>query len=770
MKRILGISMAFTVLLLVALTIHFATPPVEGQSATGCTDQALTLAEGQLTDTLAYTSTSQFPTETNPANANRWFLAGPSYWTSGFFPGSLWYMYEKTLSDSWMTRATQQTRSMIGQDTNASDHDIGFKILGSVGNAYRITHDPAYMKAIQTAAQSMASSLYRPTAGVFESWPNFDSHITVIIDNMMNLELPFFAAQNGGDPNLYTMAVNHAVQTMDNHVRPDGSTFHVVDYDDNGKVVSQFTWQGARNDSTWARGQAWAIYGFTITYRYTKDARFLTTAQHLADYFIKYLPPDFVPYWDFSPEIACCNNPRDSSAAAIAAAGLLELSNYAATQTDKDRYRNAALNIQTSLSSPAYLGDRLATDGVLLHGTANVPGGDSNKSLVYGDYYFIQSCYRAKTPPPAPTNLIASAVSPTQADLSWAAQTGAIRYSVKRATTPGGPYTTIAPPPVLTKNSFADTSLTAGATYYYVLSATGVGGEGSDSVETSATTPKVPAPMISTIAPTSGTAGGPAFTLTVNGGNFASSSIVRFKGVTKSTTFVHNAQLKAAITAADIAAASSFPVRVFDSSSGETSNAATFTVNKATTSTSLATSPNPSVYGRTITFTAAVKPATSGFPSGIVTFKDGTISLGTAPLRNGTAIGARSNLAARTHTITAVYSGDANYTGSNSASVAQTISKAVTSAVVTSSLNPSHQGNSVTFTATVKSSTTCTPTGSVTFKDGATVLSTGTLSSGKASFATSTLATGSHSITVVYAGDSNFAGGTSPALTQTVNP
>jgi unsaturated chondroitin disaccharide hydrolase len=772
MKRILGISIA-AALLLAALTIYFAAPPAQGQFATGCSDQALALAEGQLTDTYAYTSTApypiQFPTETNPANGNKWDLARPSYWTSGFYPGLLWYMYERTLSDSWFTRATQQTDSMIGEDTNASDHDIGFKILGSVGNAYRITRDPAYMKAIQTAAQAMVSSLYRPNAGVFESWPNFDSHITVIIDNMMNLELPLFAAQNGGDPNWHKWAVNHAVKTMDNHVRADGSTFHVVDYDDNGNVISRFTWQGASNDSTWARGQAWAIYGFTMTYRYTKDVRFLTTAQSLADYFLKNLPSDFIPYWDFSKN--CCNNPRDSSAAAIAAAGLLELSTYAATQTDKDRYRTAALNIQSSLSSSAYLGRRLATQGILLHGSANVPGGDSDKSLIYGDYYFIQGCYRAKTPPPAPANLIAIAVSSTQADLSWTAQTGAIRYSVKRATKSGGPYTTFAPPPVLTKNSFADASLTAGATYYYVVSAIGVGGEGADSVETSATTPKVPAPMISTIAPTSATAGGPGFTLTVNGGNFASSSIVRFKGVAKSTTFVNNTQLKAAIAVVDVTAAGSFPVTVFDSSSGETSNATMFTVNKAATSTSLVSSLNPALYGRAITLTATTKPATSGFPSGTVTFKDGTVSLGTGTLSNGKATIPRSNLAARSHTITAFYSGDANYTGSTSPALTQNVTKAGTIATVYSSLNPSRPGSSVTFTALLRSSTSGTPTGIVTFKDGTTTLGTGTLNNvGKASYATSTLAVGTHSITVDYPGSTNFTGSASPPLTQTVNP
>src|ERR1700704_2092872 len=123
---------------LVALGMHFSAPAVDAQSA-GCTDQALALAQGQLTDTLAYTSTSQFPTETNPANANKWNLAGPSNWTSGFFPGSLWYMYENTLDNSSMTRATAQTSNMLSQDTNAADHDIGFKILGSYGNAYRIT-------------------------------------------------------------------------------------------------------------------------------------------------------------------------------------------------------------------------------------------------------------------------------------------------------------------------------------------------------------------------------------------------------------------------------------------------------------------------------------------------------------------------------------------------------------------------------------------------------------------------------------------------------
>jgi unsaturated chondroitin disaccharide hydrolase len=673
---------------LVGFVVAFTIPSAQGQATTGCTDQALALAEGQLTDTIAYTSTSQFPVETNPANANRWSLADSSHWTSGFFPGWVWLMYEKDLSNAWFTRAQAQTAAMQNQQSNASDHDIGLKILSSFGNGYRITRDPAYLSTIQTAAQAM-TTLYRPTAGVIESWPNFDSHITVIIDNMMNLELLFFAAQNGGDPSLYNMALSHALKTMQNHVRADGSTYHVVDYNPDGTVFSKFTWQGAGNETTWARGQAWAIYGFTMTYRYTKDARFLATAQQLADYFLNNLPPDFVPYWDFSK---CCTAPRDSSAAAIAAAGLLELSTFMTTQADKDRYHNAALNIQASLSSPAYLGDRLATDGILLHGTVNVPGGDADKSLIYGDYYFIQGCYRAKTPPPAPTNLAATAASSSQINLSWDSQTGPIRYTVKRSTAPGGPYETIAPPPVLTTNDYANTGLAPGTTYYYIVAAINPGGEGPNSSEVSATTPNVPVPLVTSLAPSSGTPGGAGFTLIVNGGHFNSSSVVRWNGANRTTTFVNGAQIKAAILASDIATAGTRQVAVFNGSSSEISNAVAFAVRKAATTTSLVSSANPAAFGRAVTFTATVRPASSGFPTGTVTFLDGTMSLGTATLRSGKATLVRSNLAVRSHLIKAVYGGDANYTGSSSGTLTEVIRKAARFSSVTSSTNSTRRG------------------------------------------------------------------------------
>jgi unsaturated chondroitin disaccharide hydrolase len=539
----------------IAVAVHFSIPTAEAQSA-GCTDQALTFAQSQITNTLAYASTSQFPSSTNPANANKWNLASSSLWTSGFFPGELWFMYEQTLGDTWLNRAQAQTAGMQSQDVNASDHDIGFKILGSYGNAFRITRDPADMAVIQTAANAMATNLWRPGAGVIESWPSYDSHITVIIDNMMNLELLLFAAQNGGDSAWRDMAVSHALKTMENHVRADGSTYHVVDYNTDGTVFSKFTVQGAGTETTWSRGQAWGIYGFTMVYRYIQDPRFLNTAQQLADYFINHLPADFVPYWDFSQSGTA---PRDSSAAAIAAAGLLELSAYVAP-ADGARYRAAALNIQSSLSSPAYLGNTTAGDGIILHGTANAPGGDTNKSLIYGDYYFIQGCNRARSVPTAPTNVSASPAPNGQINLAWDAQSGLIRYSVKRSATFGGPYIAIAPPPILSTNSYSDTGLSPGSTYFYVVSAIDASGESPNSTEVSAAVDN-PVPAISSLSPANAPAG-TAFVLTVNGSSFLPTSTVNFGGQPQPTSSVSSTQLTASISATAVGTAGGVAVTV----------------------------------------------------------------------------------------------------------------------------------------------------------------------------------------------------------------
>jgi unsaturated chondroitin disaccharide hydrolase len=611
MKKNLNASSIVGFFVSATLTIHLAAPLAHGQT-TGCTDQSLTLAEEHLTDTIRYVNASQFARSTDPTNSNKWIAVGARDWTSGFFPGWIWYMYEKTLSDSWLIRAKAQTESLQNEDTNASDHDIGFKILGSYGNGYRITRDPYYMSVIQTAAKSL-STLYRPEAGVIESWPNFDDKVTVIIDNMMNLELLFFAAQNGGDPSWRNMAVSHALKTMQNHVRADGSTYHVVDYNSDGTVHRKFTVQGAGTETTWSRGQAWGLYGFTMTYRYTKDPRFLLTAQRLADYFIDNLPPDYVPYWDFSK---CCSDPRDSSAAAIAAAGLLELSTLVANRGDKERYYNAALNIQTSLSSSAYLGDRLDTNGILLHGSAEVPiWSEVDVSLIYGDYYFIQGCYRGKTPPPAPTNLTAAAASDSQINLTWDAETAGVRYSVKRGTTPGGLHKTIAPPPVLTTNTYVDTSVVAGTTYYYVVSATNVAGKSPDSTTASVTTPNS-APTIWSVSPTN-VAAGAGFTLNVSGANFVATSVINFAGRPEPTTFVSSTRLIAAIPASDVPSGGTPAVTVSNPApGGGESVAVNFTIDDFAVSGPA--DPLTVAPGKSTAITIAVAPSnTNGFANAV---------------------------------------------------------------------------------------------------------------------------------------------------------
>lgn len=779
-------AVILSVLLIATFFLPLYSPGVQAQS-TGCTDAALALAEGQITDTLAYTAPNLFPVETNPANSNKWVLDPASHWTSGFFPGELWFMYEKDLTDSWLTRAQQQTSSMQGEDVDAADHDIGFKILSSYGNAWRITRDPAAMNVIQTAANAMDTNLWRQFpdgTGVIESWPNHDingDYYTVIIDNMMNLELLLFAAQNGGKSLWRDHAVTHALKTMQNHVRSDGSTYHVVGYDETtGAVAIKYTAQGAGSETTWSRGQAWGLYGFTMVYRYTRDPRFLSTAQSLANYFIGHLPADFVPYWDFSCSVAgpSCplengTSPRDSSAAAIAAAGLLELSTYVSA-TDSARYRTAALNIQSSLSSAAYLSSRTATDGILLHGSANVPGvpPDYDKSLIYGDYYFIQGCYRARSAPPAPTGLTATLSSSGEVILSWTSESGPVRYSVKRSGTSGGPYTIIAPPPILTANNYTDAHAAAGQNYY-VVSAINASGESPNSAQVSANVTAAPTTtsLVSSLNPS---VYGRSVTLTAtvkssNSGTPTGSVIFR-DGATILTTIALSGNTASFSTTALAAGSHSLTANYTGAANfaASTSPILTESVSKATTSVTLTSLPYSSHYGQPVSFYATVSSSTSAIAAGTVTFKDGATLIETIALSGGKTKIATSKLAVGTHSITAVYNGNGNFTGSTSPALSFVVSKANTTTTLVSSLNPSTHGTAVTFTATVKPVTSGVPTGTVTFKNGSTVLATVTLSSGKAVYTTSTLSVGSHSITAAYNGSAGYNPSTSAVLTQTV--
>lgn len=338
---------------------------------------------------------SVFPRSTNPLTGV-WIPKLEGHWASGFLPGCLWYMFDWTSDSIWRNSASEWTTRLAHEQCRTKDHEAGFIVPPSFGNGYRLTNDTVYRNVLLQAAHSLASR-YNATVGCLKSWESY--HYPVIIDGMNALQLLWWASKEEGDTSLYQMAMSHSLRTMENNVRPDGSAYQIVDYDStSGSILSRTNKQGYSSTSTWSRGQAWAVYGFTVAYRETRDERFSQTAQKVADYFVDNLPADKVPYWDFqAPNIP--QEEKDASAAAIAASGLLELSSLLSAGTAAEKYRNAALAILTSLCSPGYLAEGTDSRGILLHGVGNrmnpdLESGEVDVSLIYSDYYFIEALVR----------------------------------------------------------------------------------------------------------------------------------------------------------------------------------------------------------------------------------------------------------------------------------------------------------------------------------------------------------------------------------------
>lgn len=317
-------------------------------------------------------------------------------WRAGFWPGILWYDYEYTGNPEIEQEAENFTEQLeFLSKTPAFDHDLGFLVFCSYGNGYRLTKNPAYKQVILDTADTLAT-LFNPQAGTILSWPrqveSLGGHNT-IMDNLMNLEMLFWAAKNGGSQKLADIAISHADQTMKYNFRPDYTSYHVAVYDmTTGTFIRGCTHQGYADNSMWARGQAWAIYGYTMIYRETGDTKYLDFVQKVADTYLKRLPDDFIPYWDFdAPDIP--NAPRDASAAAIVASSLLELSTYADSEKG-EKYKEAAIKMLTSLSSDKYKGGTQKS-AFLRHATGHYPAGsDINASLIYADYYYIEALLR----------------------------------------------------------------------------------------------------------------------------------------------------------------------------------------------------------------------------------------------------------------------------------------------------------------------------------------------------------------------------------------
>lgn len=332
-----------------------------------------------------------------PKNKQHWEFKGYKDWCSGFWPGVLWYSYEHS-GDPFLKEQAEKFTLPIKNIafTPAQNHDIGFMIYCSFGNGYRITGNEEYKRVLLAAADTLAT-LYNPKVGSILSWPSQKqySHNT-IIDNMMNLELLFWATKNGGNKKLYDIAESHATVTMNNLIRDDGSLFHVGCFnEETGEFIEGKTHQGYADNSMWARGQTWGIYGFSMAYRETGNQEFLKSAIILANHFLKRLPEDGIPYWDFDdPKIP--NAPKDASAAAVAACGLFELATMTKDVLLKQKYNDAAISFLEKLSSDKYLSGN-TNQALLLHSTGHLPkNSEVDVPIIYADYYYMEALMRLK--------------------------------------------------------------------------------------------------------------------------------------------------------------------------------------------------------------------------------------------------------------------------------------------------------------------------------------------------------------------------------------
>ena len=331
-------------------------------------------------------------------NNKQWSYVKTKDWCSGFYPGILWYAYEESGDEVLKNKAIKFTETLKTiAYSPARNHDIGFQLYCSYGNGFRLTGNQNYKEILLAAADTLAT-LYNPKVGSILSWPSQIKRYkhNTIIDNMMNLELLFWAAKNGGDKSLYDIAKSHAEQTMKYLVREDGSAFHVGSFDiETGAFLQGYTHQGYANESMWARGQGWGIYGFAMAYRETGDSNFLNTAIKLSDKFLDRLPEDGIPFWDFDdPKIP--NAPKDASAAAVAACGLMELSGLVQDEKLKSKYFNAGKALVENLSSSAYLSNA-KNDALLLHSTGNHPKNkEMDVPIIYADYYYMEALLRLK--------------------------------------------------------------------------------------------------------------------------------------------------------------------------------------------------------------------------------------------------------------------------------------------------------------------------------------------------------------------------------------
>ncbi|MFY0650596.1 MAG: glycoside hydrolase family 88 protein [Cyclobacteriaceae bacterium] len=320
-------------------------------------------------------------------------------WTEGFFPGSLWYLYELTGDEKWKTDAIY-FQEFNKDDRFKSNHDLGFIFNNSYGNGLRLTQNSGYEAMLIDAANTLMSR-FDSSVGCTKSWnvdrgwqSKRDWQFPVIIDNMMNLELLFNVSDITGDKNYADAAISHANTTIENHFRENFSSYHVVDYDTiTGEVRKKERAQGFSDESSWSRGQAWGLYGYTMCYRFTKDKKYLNQAMNIANFILSNpaIDKEDIPYWDYDAE-NIPDEPRDASAATITASALIELSTYTDT-----KYLQRAKEMMSTLSSPEYFAEVYNNNFLIKHCVGSIPhGSEIDKPLNYADYYYLESLVRLK--------------------------------------------------------------------------------------------------------------------------------------------------------------------------------------------------------------------------------------------------------------------------------------------------------------------------------------------------------------------------------------
>ena len=385
-------NLKITIMALLLLIVAAGCKPSRQQQVTEALQKGIAIAaEGFKANAAACEGMNRFP---RTYQADTLVTVDAYDWTSGFFAGDLWLAYELTGDEALAEAARKYTAQLYEIKDFTGHHDLGFMIYCSYGRQWANFQEPEVLQVIIDAANSLCTR-FNPTIGQIRSWDFGEWNYPVIVDNLMNLEMLFFASKMTGDRKYYDVAVKHADTTLENHFRPDGSSYHVVSYNNDGSIQSKGTFQGFAHESSWARGQAWTVYGYTMCYRETGDEKYLTHAEHIANYIMNAVhTEDKIPYWDYH-DTAIPDVPRDASAAAVTASALLELSTLTKDAEKSKAYVEYAEDILLSLSSSEYMAEEGNGNFLLKHSVSHKPlNSEVDVPLVYADYYYLEAAQR----------------------------------------------------------------------------------------------------------------------------------------------------------------------------------------------------------------------------------------------------------------------------------------------------------------------------------------------------------------------------------------